>query len=530
MRTLRLGKVCAAAALVALASGFMSMKDGAGAQDDAPEMLDPSLQVRTVVSGLASPIGLAFIGANDMLVLEKDSGRVRRVVNGSITGTVLDLGVNNNSERGLLGIALHPDFPVNPGVYLYWTCRSTDAPADDFFPDEQRCLDSNMFADDTNQVLEVPLLGNRVDRFIWENGVLTFDHNLIMLRAFQNDGAPSPGGQGDETQPPRGNHNGGVIRFGPDGKLYVMIGDNGRRGQLQNLPNGPNGPGATTDDDDQFGGPEPDDAHLTGVILRLNDDGTTPSDNPFIAAGSIGGEVGANIQKIYAYGLRNGFGMAFDPLSGALWEQENGDDSFSELNRVEPGFNSGWVQIMGPPDRIGQFKTIETTVTPDPPDPNATTYFGLQQLRWSPVNIADTPEEGLARLFMLPGAHYSAPEFSWKFEVAPGGIGFVSGRGLGPQFEGDLFVAGARPFLEDGHLFHFNLTGNRRAIATDDPRLEDRVADNLLKWEITESESLLIGRNFGVGTDLHTGPNGNLFIVSISKGAIFEIFGTPRGR
>jgi glucose/arabinose dehydrogenase len=514
------------AALVA--SATTANRQAAEAQEGLPQMLTPSLQVRAVISaGLELPIGLAFIGPNDMLVLEKDSGRVKRVINGVITGIVLDLGVNSNSERGLLGIALHPDFPTNPGVYLYWTCRSTAAPVDPFFPDESECLDANMFAGDSAEVLEVPLLGNRVDRFTWENGGLTYDHNLIMLRAFQNDGAPTPEGQDDETQPPRGNHNGGVLRFGPDRKLYVMIGDNGRRGQLQNLPDGP---GGMTRQDDQFGGPEPDDAHLTGVILRLNDDGTTPSDNPFIGAGTIGGEVGENIRKIYAYGLRNGFGMAFDPVSGALWEQENGDDSFSELNRVEPGFNSGWIQIMGPPDRIGQYKTIETTVTPDPPDPNATTYFGLQQLRWSPTRIADTPQEALARLFMLPGAHYSAPEFSWKFEVAPGAIGFVAGQGLGPQFEGDLFVAGARPFLEDGHLFHFNLTGNRRAIATDDPRLEDRVADNLLKWEITESESLLIGRNFGVGTDMHTGPNGNLFIVSISKGAIYEIFATPRGR
>jgi glucose/arabinose dehydrogenase len=515
---------CAAGALLA----GITVTSGTQAQESGPQMLNPALAVRTVVSGLNVPIGLAFLAANDLLVLEKDTGRVLRVVNGAVAGTVLDLGVNRNSERGLLGIALHPDFPEDPGVYLYWTCRSTALPANPFFPDERTCLDTNMFAADSGEVLQVPLLGNRVDRFIWDGSALRFDHNLIMLRAFQNDGAPVPAGQEDEEQPPRGNHNGGVLRFGPDGKLYIMIGDNGRRGQLQNLVDGPGGP---TREDDQFGGPEPDDAHLTGVILRLDDDGTTPSDNPFFAAGAaMGGEVGANIQKIFAYGLRNGFGMAFDPKSGTLWEQENGDDSFSELNRVEPGFNSGWVQIMGPPERLVQYKTIETTVTPTPPDPFATTYFGLQQLRWSPENIADTAEEALSRLFMLPGAHYSAPEFSWKFEVAPGAIGFVSGRGLGPQFEGDLFVAAARPFLEGGHLFHFNLTGNRRAIGTDDPRLNDRVADNLHKWEITESESLLIGRNFGVGTDMHTGPNGNLFIVSLSNGAIYEIFRAPRGR
>jgi hypothetical protein len=163
-------------------------------------------------------------------------------------------------------------------------------------------------------------------------------------------------------------------------------------------------------------------------------------------------------------------------------------------------------------------------VTPNPPDPFAATYFGLQQLRWSPTNIADTAAEAMARLFMLPGAHYSAPEFSWKFEVSPGGIGFVAGRGLGPQFDGTLFVAGARPFLEGGHLFMLRLTGNRRQIAVDDPRLEDRVADNLHKWEITESESLLIGRNFGVGTDIQTGPNGNVYVVSLTSGAVYEIF------
>ena len=457
-----------------------------------------------------------------MLVLQKDSGEVLRVVDGQVTGVVLDLGVNNASERGLLGIALHPDFPTDPGVYLFWTCRSTSLPADPFFPDEQSCLAANMFADDSDEVLGVPLLGNRVDRFVWDGTALTFDRNLIMLRAFQNDGAPLPPDQGDEEQAARGNHNGGVIRFGPDGKLYVQMGDNGRRGQLQNLVDGPTAPGVF---DDQFGGPEPDDAHLTGVILRLNDDGSAPEDNPFFDADITGDvEVRANVQKVFAYGLRNGFGMAFDPKSGSLWEQENGDDSFSELNRVEPGMNSGWVQIMGPSDRIAQFKAIETTVTPVPPDPFAESYFGLQQPRWSPENIADTPAEALSRLFMLPGAHYSAPEFSWKFEVAPGGIGFVDGRGLGPQFDGDLFVAAARTFLEGGHLFRLQLTGNRRAIAVDDPRLDDRVADNLHKWELTESESLLIGRNFGIGTDVQTGPNGNLYIVSLSNGAVYEIF------
>jgi hypothetical protein len=192
--------------------------------------------------------------------------------------------------------------------------------------------------------------------------------------------------------------------------------------------------------------------------------------------------------------------------------------------------NGGWIQVMGPLARIEQFKEIETTM------------FGgnLQQARWPPTNIADSPEEALARMVLLPGAHYSDPEFSWKFEVAPAGIGFQDGRGLGPQYDGDLFVGAARPFLEGGFLWHFNLTGNRRKIGVDDPRLADRVADNLNKPSATdpaanaqalvESESLLFGRNFGVSTDIQTGPNGNLFVVSLSDGAVYEIFRRPHGR
>jgi len=458
----------------------------ASAQTSGPVMLHPRLAVRTVVSGLVTPTSLAFLGPDDILVLEKNTGKVQRVVGGAIQSTVLDLAVNFASERGLLGIALHPDFPTNPGVYLYWTESTTGA--------------------DTNVFSATSLLGNRVDRFVWDGSTLTFEENLIMIRAIQQDAG----------QPERGNHDGGVISFGLDGKLYIIVGDVGRRGHMQNLPCGPTAtcPGPTVPDD-QFGGPEPDNAHLTGVTLRLNDDGTTPTDNPFFDIGAaMGGEIGANIQKIFSYGHRNSFGLAIDPRSGDLWVQENGDDSFSEINRIEPGTNGGWVQIAGPVERITQFKEIETT-------------FGgmnLQQLRWPPTNIANTPEEALSRLFMLPGAKYSDPEFSWKWEVAPAGIGFVNSRALGPQFEGDLFVGAATPLLAGGYLFHFNLTGNRTKIGVDDPRLEDRVADNLAKHEITESESLLIGRDFGVATDIETGPNGNLFVVSLTQGTIYEIF------
>jgi aldose sugar dehydrogenase len=592
-------------------------------QVTSPLLVDKDLGVRTVIANLQQPTSMAFIGANDILVLEKASGKVQRVVNGALAATVLDLGVNSASERGLLGIALHPDFPANPGVYLFWTESSTGA-------------DSSA---------DAPLLGNRVDRFVWNGTMLSLETNVIRLRAFQAD----PG------QPLRGNHNGGVLRFGPDDKLYIYMGDNGRRGQMQNLPDGP-GPAGNLPDD-QFGGPEPDNAHLTGVILRLNDDGTTPTDNPFFLAGALrGGEAGANLQKVFAYGIRNGFGMAFDPYSGQLWEAQNGDDTFTELNLVKAGANLGWIQIMGPLSRIAEFKALETR----------SNFFGLQQLRWSPTNIAPTADDALARMFMVyeggdefggiltgteevpavttdasavarfvlnpdgslsyelratgpihnataahvhlgaytqngpvalslfgqsigqgfqtgalissgtlhdadvmaqpgfkptlsnlvarlrqgrayvnlhtiahpdgeirgqvivtdraPVSHYSDPEFSWKFEVAPAGLGFISGHGLGAQYKGDMIVGAARAFLQGGTLFRFNMIGHGRRIHFNDARLQDGVADNLAKFEITESESLLFGTGFGIGTDIQTGPNGNLFVVSLSKGTIYEIF------
>jgi glucose/arabinose dehydrogenase len=497
-----LAAVCAAILLVAATNKL------AAQVTPTPTMLDPALGVRPAATGLNQPTTLAFVGHDDMLVLEKATGRVQRVVRGVIRGPVLDLAVNSGSERGLLGIVLHPRFKRNGFVYLFWTESSTGT--------------------DTTVLSETPLLGNRVDRYRWNGSSLRFDRNIIKLRALQPPFAEEP-----TPAAGRGNHDGGVLAmsggddddsdrddYDDDGrdsraKLFIVIGDVGRRGWMQNITEGVSTSCGRAVCDDNFGGPEPDDAHLTGVVLRLNDDGSTPRDNPFFKVGAeMEGEVGANIQKVFAYGLRNTFGMAFDPKSGELWLEQNADNAFTELSRVEPGMNGGWVQVMGLVERIAEYKATETT----PP------FVGLQQARWPPTNIADTPQEARQRLFMLPGAHYTNPELSWRFEVAPAGIGFMTGRGLGSEFEGDLFMGGARDLLVGGHLFRFKLTPNRRHIAVSDPRLNDLVADNTAPFDITESESLLIGRDFGVGTDIETGPNGNLFVVSLSHGAVYEIF------
>jgi glucose/arabinose dehydrogenase len=471
--------------------------------DTAPAaMLDPNLQVTTVINtGITQPIGIVFLSANDFFVLEKASGQIKRVTNGALQpGAVLDLPVNSNSERGLLSMALHPNFPATPFAYIRWTQSSPGA--------------------DSAAAAEVPLLGNRVDRFIWNGSSFALDRNIIELRARQTDNVEVPGHPGTTNGNENGNHNGGPMRFGPDGKLYLFMGDQGRRGWMQNLANGPflTPPLA----DDTFGGPSPDNAHVTGVIFRLNDDGTTPTDNPFFIAGaSLGGEVGANVQRVFSYGHRNGFGMAFDPIGGALWETENADDAYSELNRVVPGMNGGWIQIAGPLSRLADFKFIETTQF----------NSALQQVRFPPTRLAYSAAVAQARMFMLPGATYIDPEFSWRYEIGPSGAAFVSGNALGAEYAGTLWIGSARSNQQvggtGGSLYRLRLTSDRLHVDTSaDPRLADRVADNLFraqKFDGTESESLIIGTNFGITPDIQQGPDGALYVVSNTDNTIYRI-------
>src|SRR5262249_11245765 len=164
---------------------------------------------------------------------------------------------------------------------------------------------------------------------------------------------------------------------------------------------------------------------------------------------------------------------------GFLWESENGDDSFDEMNRITAGSNGGWIQVMGPASRVADFKEIETTFTPlegnlpvngnlpfSPIDP--TTFIpALQQIRYAPSRIADTSAQAMAQLFNLPGSHYDDPEFSWKWAVAPAAIGFA-GKGLGAQHANDLFVGASRTFLDEGYLFEFKFDQSRQHFAFTD--------------------------------------------------------------
>jgi hypothetical protein len=248
------------------------------------------------------------------------------------------------------------------------------------------------------------------------------------------------------------------------------------------------------------------DAHLTGVILRLNDDGTTPTDNPFFNASTgLSGEAAANVKKIYAYGVRNSFGMAVDPLQEISGLRKTAMMRFDEINRVRPGANGGWIQTMGPINRVAEFKAIESTYG------NGT----LQQVRWSRPISPIHHRRRLRGSTCCPGhsmwIRNSAGSLPWRRRRS---VSYEE-RALGPQFEGDLLTGGSRVTLSNGFLFRFKLSADRQHFTFTDSRLADLVADNVDKFDITESESLLIGRDFGITTDIQTAPNGNVYVVSL---------------
>jgi glucose/arabinose dehydrogenase len=224
------------------------------------------LQLQSVLDGLVFPS--ALVQANDGRVFfnERLTGNVR-VVNISGPTWQLDptpfcpaLSISAAGEQGLLGLALDPDFSSNQSLYVFYTRAG---------------------------------FWNRVSR-LTQSGSGCSETVIV-------DGLPTAG-----------IHNGGIIRFGPDGKLYVITGDAGNPNDSQNVN------------------------LLAGKVLRVNPDGTAPPDNPFYLDGS------GNRDKVYSLGHRNSFGFTFHAQTGDLWESENGSSDFDEVNRVVSGGNYGW--------------------------------------------------------------------------------------------------------------------------------------------------------------------------------------------
>jgi glucose/arabinose dehydrogenase len=421
-------------ALPSLRSGSIRYLNDASAQKakniEEPIINDPNLKTEVIANGLELPTGMAFLGPNDILVLEKDKGTVQRILDGKmLPEPLLDVNVANKSERGLLGIAVSKHEDGTTYVFLYYT--ESQVEGNDICPVKGESCTGG----------DVPL-GNRLYRYELVDNKLVNPKLLLDLPT-----TPGP------------SHNGGVVKIGPDNNVYLVVGDmNYIRNQsaytiAQNVVDG-----------------RPADGR--GGILRVTQNGEVVG-----GVGILGDEDPLN--KYYAYGIRNSFGIGFDPVTEKLWDTENGGAA-DEINLVEPGFNSGWKQIIG-------MTPLQEEFDPD-------------------RDLVDFGGKG----------KYSDPEFAWlqtveskRVNPAPTAITFLNSDKLGKQYENDMFVGS----VKKGTLFNFNLNDDRTEL--DLNPLNDKVADTA-----NETEVVTFAHGFGIITDLEVGPDGYLYVVSLDHGAI----------
>jgi len=322
--------------------------------------LAQEIALEPVVDGLGFASNVAFAPDGTAFVADKDVGQIRIVRDGRLLDepfATLPVLVTVN-ETGLLGIAVHPEYPAEPWVYAYYT-------------------DQDLGASRLVRIRAEGDVGVEVDPLI----------DLVPVAGF---------------------HNGGDIAFGPDGALYVVTGD----GTVPERAQDPDDPG--------------------GKVLRLNPDGTVPDDNPIPGS------------PVYALGIRNSFGICFDPVTEDLWETENGPDRFDEVNRIEAGRNYGWPDQLGPggepayADPVLAFETVIVptgcAVTADGTDLYFVTYPGtLHRLALPP---SGSPRDELVAELPGPAADIArAPDGSmwvtttnaiYRFETAGGAAGPTS--------------------------------------------------------------------------------------------------------
>lgn len=283
-----------AAALTTATSGWVP----ASASPERPTRpsAPTTLEAVAVKSGLEDPAGFTFLPDGRIIYGERDTGRVMLLnpTNGNLSVMYTISKVESNGEQGLLGLAVDPGWPNKPFVYAYATRQMKTL---------------------QNQILKIKVAkGKGVShRIIWRLDTTAGTY-----------------------------HDGGHIDFGPDGKLYAVVGEGHDSANAQDLTND------------------------AGKVLRMNTDGTVPQDNPF------------NGSLIFSYGLRNSFGFSFDPQSGTLWETENGPECVDELNVEEAGENHAW----GPNETCAG--TDPTDTNQDGPQPR------VLPLRWFTPTIAPT--------------------------------------------------------------------------------------------------------------------------------------------
>jgi len=388
-----------------------------------PTVIDGKLKVERILQTTFKPTTMAFKDQQDFFILDRNEGKVYRVTHLKLNpDPVLDVNIATDGYRGLLGIAIKKNEArsasnSDTNVFLYFTeAKSHDG-------DDQ---------DKSNPQLP---LGNRLYKYELKDNQLVKPKLLLDLPAL-----PGP------------RHPGGIVEIGPDNNLYVTVGDidgtfkEKYQTMAQNYRNGsfPDG---------------------RSGILRVTQEGK-PVD---------GGIMGNNypLNLYYAYGVRNCFGIDWDPLTGDLWDSENGPHYGDEVNRVEPGFNSGWVSVQG----IWKPNLDEKG-----------------ELSLSPKELVDFGGKG----------RYSPPELTWIPPVAPTAIKFFNSDKLGDQYTNDVFVADANT----GSIYHFDLNEKRTELKLHGP-LKDKIANT-----IQESQEFIFANGFGRITDLKIGPDGYMYVLS----------------
>jgi aldose sugar dehydrogenase len=382
-----------------------------GTTGTRPSVNDVSLTVEQVAGGLISPTTMAFLDEDTILVLEKDNGRVRMIEDGELQPEpLLDVAVANDGERGMLGTAVSRENDTTTYVFLYFTESGGGVDGDD--------------------MQGVPPAGNRLYRYELQGDQLVNPMLMLDLPAL-----PGP------------RYNGGPVVIGPDNNVYVIIGDvGGHTTMVQNFENGSEADG-------------------TSGILRIGKNGEVPE--PIIGTGAFG-------KYYFAYGMRSSYGMDFDPMTGVLWDTENGAPFVDEINLVDTGFNSGW-------------KIVQGMVPPD---------YSLTGL-----------------VMFNSESHYSNPEFTWTEPVDPTALEFLASSAFGEEYENDMFVGD----ISNGTIYRFELNENRSAFVLEGA-LDDTVANTP-----EEAEDAIFGTGFGSISDIKTGPDGYLYILSSVDGTLFRV-------
>ena len=362
---------------------------------DKPQILDDNFVISEVIIGIESVTALTFI-ENNILFLEKESGKIRHIQNGLLVDEPLwdfqvkQEGCNCYTESGLLGIT-----SVDSHVYVYVT--------------------EELNNDESN-------VENRIYKFTWKDNKLQNPLLLHILPA-------------DELM-----HHGGALVSDLDENVFAAVGDQNLETSIQNYDN--------------------DIIADAGIILRVDYDQNFKS--PSASANPL--------DHYYAIGIRNSFGLAVDPITGYLWDTENGPEVYDEINLVFPKFNSGWAKILGPSNEI--------------------------------VSLKHTSDFS-----------YSDPEFSWEITVAPTGISFVDEKW--DKYQNSLFVGDCK----GGNLYRFELNDSRDEFIFENPDLQDLVLN-----ELDDNEEIIFGKGFGCITDLEYSSDGYLYVISyLNNGAIYKI-------